>query len=137
MPKEKIYDRRNFLGNAVMTLGAAELAMLGYLSDKFVESSIKISKNKSITNASFDELKQINAGVLNVGYVDAGPVDGKVIVLLHGWPYDIHTYADVAPLLESAGYRVTALLPMNLSRSAGNTKYKDDFSFHDLLFNVF
>ena len=51
-------------------------------------------------------VKQIDAGVLNVGYVDAGPADGPAVVLLHGWPYDIHSYADVAPLLASEGYRV-------------------------------
>jgi pimeloyl-ACP methyl ester carboxylesterase len=55
---------------------------------------------------SFGELKQINAGVLNVGYAETGPVDGPAVVLLHGWPYDIHGYVDVAPLLAAQGYRV-------------------------------
>jgi len=55
---------------------------------------------------SFGPLKQINAGVLDVGYVDVGPPDGQPVVLLHGWPYDIHSYADVAPALSTAGYRV-------------------------------
>jgi pimeloyl-ACP methyl ester carboxylesterase len=54
-------------------------------------------------------LKQIDAGVLNVGYAEAGPTDGPVVLLLHGWPYDIHTYVDVAPMLASAGYR--AIVP--------------------------
>ena len=58
------------------------------------------------TNTSFGSLKQINAGVLNVGYAEAGPTDGPVVILLHGWPYDIHSYVDVAPLLAKAGYRV-------------------------------
>ncbi len=58
------------------------------------------------TNTSFGPLKQIDAGVLNVGYAEDGPADGPVVILLHGWPYDIHTYVDVAPLLASAGYRV-------------------------------
>src|ERR1700730_9629255 len=58
------------------------------------------------TNTSFALLKQIDAGVLNVGYAEAGPADGSVVILLHGWPYDIHSYVDVAPLLASAGYRV-------------------------------
>src|SRR5260221_3001405 len=57
------------------------------------------------TNTSFGSLKQIDAGVLNVGYAEAGPSDGRAVVLLHGWPYDIHSYVDVAPLLASAGYR--------------------------------
>jgi len=61
---------------------------------------------KPETNSSFRSLKQINAGVLNVGYAEDGPADGPAVILLHGWPYDIHTYVDVAPLLASAGYRV-------------------------------
>ena len=55
---------------------------------------------------SFSALKQIDAGVLSVGYAELGPVDGPPVILLHGWPYDIHTYVDVAPLLASKGYRV-------------------------------
>jgi pimeloyl-ACP methyl ester carboxylesterase len=58
------------------------------------------------TNTSFNSLKQIDAGVLNIGYAEAGPTDDPAVVLLHGWPYDIHSYVDVAPLLASAGYRV-------------------------------
>ena len=58
------------------------------------------------TNTSFGSLKQINAGVLNVGYAEAGPPDGPAVMLLHGWPYDIHSYVDVVPRLSQAGYRV-------------------------------
>ena len=58
------------------------------------------------TNTSFASLKEIEAGVLSVGYAEAGRADDPVVFLLHGWPYDIHTYVDVAPLLASAGYRV-------------------------------
>jgi pimeloyl-ACP methyl ester carboxylesterase len=58
------------------------------------------------TNTSFGALKQIDAGVLNVGYAEAGPANGPAVILLHGWPYDIHSYVDVAPLLASKGYRV-------------------------------
>src|SRR3954469_22638076 len=57
-------------------------------------------------NRSFGTLKQVRAGVLNVGYAEAGPADGPVAILLHGWPYDIHAFVDVAPLLAKAGYRV-------------------------------
>ena len=56
--------------------------------------------------ASFANLKRIDAGLLNVGYVDAGPAGGTPVLLLHGWPYDIHTYVDVVPLLAARGYRV-------------------------------
>ena len=51
-------------------------------------------------------VEQVDAGVLNVGYVEAGEATGQPVVLLHGWPYDIHSYADVTPILEAAGYRV-------------------------------
>jgi pimeloyl-ACP methyl ester carboxylesterase len=57
-------------------------------------------------HASFASLKQIDAGALNVGYAEAGPANGPVVMLLHGWPCDIHTYVDVAPLLAAKGYRV-------------------------------
>jgi len=61
---------------------------------------------KAGTNTSFASLKQIDAGVLNVGYAEAGPATGPAVILLHGWPYDIHSYVDVAPLLGARGYRV-------------------------------
>ena len=57
-------------------------------------------------NASFGTLKQIDAGVLNVGYAEAGPADGPPVILLHGWPYDIHSFVDVAPAAGVGGYRV-------------------------------
>src|SRR6266581_9173598 len=58
------------------------------------------------SRTSFASMKQINAGELNIGYVEAGPPDGPAVLLLHGWPYDIHSYVDVAPLLAARGYRV-------------------------------
>jgi pimeloyl-ACP methyl ester carboxylesterase len=58
------------------------------------------------TNTSFHALKQIDAGLLNVGYAEAGPADGLAVILLHGWPYDIYSFVDVAPLLAAKGYRV-------------------------------
>jgi pimeloyl-ACP methyl ester carboxylesterase len=67
---------------------------------------LRIPSIKAGTHTSFTSLKQINAGVLNVGYAEDGPGNGPVAMLLHGWPYDIHTYVDVAPLLAAAGYRV-------------------------------
>jgi pimeloyl-ACP methyl ester carboxylesterase len=101
------YDRRSFLGIAAMSLAAAEFATI---SSAEAQSSMKKPANipaiKPGTNNSFGSLKQIDAGVLNVGYAEAGPADGAAVILLHGWPYDIHSYVDVAPLLASAGYRV-------------------------------
>ncbi|MCU6497698.1 alpha/beta hydrolase [Rugamonas sp. A1-17] len=69
----------------------------------------------------FAAIKQIDAGVLNVGYVDAGPANGPVVILLHGWPYDIHSYVDVVPLLTKAGYRV--IVPH--LRGYGSTRFLD------------
>jgi pimeloyl-ACP methyl ester carboxylesterase len=65
-----------------------------------------IAPIKPGTNTSFGPLKQIDAGRLNVGYAEAGPASGPAVILLHGWPYDIHSFADVTPALASAGYRV-------------------------------
>jgi pimeloyl-ACP methyl ester carboxylesterase len=65
-----------------------------------------MAKPGSAQNTSFPPLKQIDAGLLNVGYAEAGPANGTPVVLLHGWPYDIYSYVDVAPRLVSAGYRV-------------------------------
>jgi pimeloyl-ACP methyl ester carboxylesterase len=56
--------------------------------------------------SDFGELQRVDAGVLNVGYAEAGPADGPAVLLLHGWPYDIHSFVEVAPLLAAAGYRV-------------------------------
>jgi pimeloyl-ACP methyl ester carboxylesterase len=69
-------------------------------------STVSSDPGARTTNASFGPLKQINAGVLSVGYADVGPADGPPVILLHGWPYDIYSFVDVAPLLASAGYRV-------------------------------
>ena len=73
-------------------------------------------------NVTFDQVKQIDAGVLNVGYVEAGPVHGSVVILLHGWPYDIYSFVDTTPLLVLAGYRV--IVPY--LRGFGTTKFLSD-----------
>jgi pimeloyl-ACP methyl ester carboxylesterase len=71
---------------------------------------------------SFGTLAQIDAGSLNVGYVEDGPADGSAILLLHGWPYDIHSYAEVTPMLAAAGYRV--IVPY--VRGYGTTRFLSD-----------
>jgi pimeloyl-ACP methyl ester carboxylesterase len=73
------------------------------------------------------ELRQIDAGPLNVGYVDRGAADGPAVVLLHGWPYDIHSYADVVPLLTAAGHRV--IVPY--LRGFGTTRFLSDETFRN------
>ena len=107
MSEEINHDRRRFLSTAVMTIAAAELGMI--CSADAQSGKINPADATTIkpgTNTSFGSLKQIDAGVLNVGYAEAGPAEGPAVILLHGWPYDIYTYVDVAPLLASAGYRV-------------------------------
>ena len=85
-------DRRTFLANGVVGVAAAQLGVSSPALANPAEAKLP--------------LKQIDAGLLNVGYAEAGPSDGRAVVLLHGWPYDIHSFVDVVPLLASAGYRV-------------------------------
>lgn len=85
------HRRRHVIGAAAAALVIAELGM---------------NRKAQAAQASFGALKQINAGMLNVGYAETGPADGPPVILLHGWPYDIHTYLDAAHLLAAKGYRV-------------------------------
>ena len=87
-------NRRTFLGTAAMSLAGTHWGTTAM-------------EAKANTQAEpFGAIKQIDAGLLNVGYVDLGPREGPAVMLLHGWPYDIHSYVDVAPVLASRGYRV-------------------------------
>ena len=88
-------NRRHFFEAAVVTIAAARLGMIGSAAAQPEKSTMP-----------FAPLKQIDAGVLNIGYAEAGPANGPPVILLHGWPYDIHSYVDVAPLLAARGYRV-------------------------------
>src|ERR1700722_7584554 len=112
--------RRRFLGTAAMTLAAAQFGMMGAAST--LPSTARAASMPPIkpgTNTSFGPIKQMDAGLLNVGYAEAGPADGSPVILLHGWPYDIYSFVDVAPLLASAGYRV--IVPY--LRGSGNTSF--------------
>lgn len=104
-------SRRQLIGLAGRSAGAALLAPGTLLSEGIQspsgnETSTKLPAVKPGTNSSFAAIRQIDAGLLSIGYAEAGPLEGPVVVLLHGWPYDIYSYVDVAPLLVSAGYRV-------------------------------
>jgi pimeloyl-ACP methyl ester carboxylesterase len=86
-----------------------------------------MSTNPPATTASFGPLKQVDAGVLDVGYAEAGPAGGPVVLLLHGWPYDIHSYVEVTPLLAAAGYRV--VVPH--LRGFGTTRFRSGETFRN------
>ena len=120
MSEDVNHHRRRFLGTAAMTIAAAQLVMTGSAGAQPGNARPAVLPAiKPGTNTSFGPLKQIDAGVLNVGYAEAGPADGRVVILLHGWPYDIYSYVDVAPLLASAGYRV--IIPY--LRGYGTTRF--------------
>ncbi len=93
-------NRRRFLGTTAFAIAAAQLGANIAAHAQSGTSPITITPGAA---TSFGPLKQINAGLLNVGYAEAGPADGPPVILLHGWPYDIHSFVDVAPALASAG----------------------------------
>ncbi|WP_459569957.1 alpha/beta fold hydrolase [Cupriavidus sp. 8B] len=120
MTKKINSPRRNFLGVAALTLAAAQYGMLSSARAQTSQSRpAPLPPIKPGTHTSFASLKQIDAGLLNVGYAEAGPADGPAVVLLHGWPYDIHSFVDVTPLLASRGYRV--IVPY--LRGYGSTRF--------------
>lgn len=114
------HQRRRFFGIAAMTIAAAEFGVSTIVNAQ--TPAVSPASVKAGGHTSFAALKQIKAGVLDVGYAEAGPADGPVVLLVHGWPYDIHSYVDVAPILADAGYRV--LIPY--LRGYGSTRFLSD-----------
>jgi pimeloyl-ACP methyl ester carboxylesterase len=107
MPDGSNFDRRRLFGTAAMTMAAAGLGMVRSARAQSSKTEPAAPPRiKEGTNTSLGHLEQIDAGLLNVGYADVGPAAGPAVVLLHGWPYDIHAFVDVAPLLAAKGYRV-------------------------------
>ena len=90
-------SRGRFLNASATTLAVTQLALVKSADAQAVQTG---------SHTSFASLRQINAGLLNVGYAESGPSTGPAVILLHGWPYDIHSFVDVAPLLATSGYRV-------------------------------
>ncbi|QEC80530.1 alpha/beta hydrolase [Mucilaginibacter ginsenosidivorax] len=121
------FDRRRFLSAAAISLAAGPLAMLGSANAKASPAHAPVTNKAKQANASFGTIKQIDAGLLNVGYAEAGPANGPVVILLHGWPYDIHSFADVAPLLAAKGYRV--IVPH--LRGHGTTRFLSAATFRN------
>ena len=113
-------ERRRFLGGAAVSLAATQLGAVTSAQASFSGAAASaLPPIAPATNTTFAPLKQIDAGVLNVSYAEAGSANGPAVVLLHGWPYDIYSYVDVAPLLASAGYRV--IIPY--ARGYGSTRF--------------
>jgi pimeloyl-ACP methyl ester carboxylesterase len=129
MSEEINHERRRFIGTVATALAAAQFGMID--SAAAAQSSnanpATVPPIKPGTNTSFSSLKQIDADVLNVGYAEAGPAAGPVVILLHGWPYDIHSYVDVVPWLASAGYRV--IVPY--LRGYGPTRFLSSETFRN------
>ncbi|MDP9079639.1 MAG: alpha/beta hydrolase [Bacteroidota bacterium] len=129
MLKQLNYDRRRFLGAAAVTIVAGPLFMIGSAKAQSTEiNPVKKPKTARQGNSAvFDIIKQLDAGVLNIGYAEAGPADGAAVILLHGWPYDIYSFADVAPLLAAKGYRV--IIPY--LRGFGTTRFLSNATFRN------
>jgi pimeloyl-ACP methyl ester carboxylesterase len=114
----KIFGRRRFLGIAAGGLATAQLVPVQAANARLVlDRPIELVRLEAPGSVSL--LKQIDAGVLNVGYAEAGPLDGPAAILLHGWPYDIHSFDEVTPRLASAGFRV--IVPY--ARGYGSTNF--------------
>ncbi|MGE8565668.1 MAG: alpha/beta fold hydrolase [Achromobacter sp.] len=113
-------QRRRLLATT-STLAAASLLNLAASGSAMAKAAAPSSSNTAGGGSAtpFSDIRQIRAGTLDVGYVDVGPANGPVAVLLHGWPYDIHAFADVAPRLTAAGYRV--IIPY--LRGYGSTRF--------------
>src|SRR4051812_48627801 len=128
MPEKVNVDRRHFLGTAAVTVVAAELAIIGSANAQSSNMGATVeTAAASATKTSVLSLKQIDAGVLSIGYSEAGPSAGPAVILLHGWPYDIHSFDEVTPLLASAGYRV--LVPY--LRGYGPTRFLSSAAFRN------
>ena len=128
MSDEIDHKRRRFFGTAAMTIAAAQFGLNS--SAEAQQERRKTSDTRGFKpgdNTSFASLKQVDAGLLNIGYAEAGPADGEPVILLHGWPYDIYSFIDVAPLLASAGYRV--IVPY--LRGYGSTRFLSDATFRN------
>jgi pimeloyl-ACP methyl ester carboxylesterase len=128
MSEDINHHRRRFLGTAALTIAAAQFVTIGSAgAQPSTARPAALPTIKPGTNTSFSPLKQIDAGLLNVGYAEAGPAAGPAVILLHGWPYDIHSFVDVAPLLASAGYRV--IVPY--LRGYGTTRFLSSETFRN------
>jgi pimeloyl-ACP methyl ester carboxylesterase len=120
--------RRLLFGAAAATVAAAQLGVTGSAPAQTGETKgARLPAARPGTNTSFGTIRQIDAGVLSVGYAEVGPADGPAVLLLHGWPYDIQSFVDVAPLLASAGHRVV----VPYLRGYGATRFLSSGTFRN------
>jgi pimeloyl-ACP methyl ester carboxylesterase len=127
MSEEVNRQRRSFLGSAAASVAAAELAFMGVAQAADGNQSVKPTAGSSAKLQKLEPIRQIAAGELDVGYYEAGPVDGIPVLLMHGYPYDIHSYAEVAPMLAARGCRV--IVPH--LRGHGSTRFLDSATPRD------
>ena len=120
-------SRRRLLAMAGVSAGATLLGRRSLFAEQRGAVPAMVNTAANAKNTSFGPLKQIDAGPLNVGYAEAGPANGPAVILLHGWPYDIYSFVEVAPILASAGYRV--IVPY--VRGYGTTRFKSDATFRN------
>ncbi|TPL88140.1 alpha/beta hydrolase [Mesorhizobium sp. B2-3-14] len=120
-PEEINHHRRRLFGVAAATIAAAQLGAIR-VAEAQGDGSKRTASPMLKARTSFSSMKQIDADLLSVGYAEDGPADGPPVILLHGWPYDIYSYVDVAPLLANAGYRV--IVPY--LRGYGTTRFLSD-----------
>ena len=99
-------SRRRLLAMSSVSAVATLLAGLGRFTSSGNAKAADLLTTTFRTNTSFGPIEQIDSGLLNVGYAESGPANGPPVILLHGWPYDIYSFVDVAPLLAARGYRV-------------------------------
>lgn len=119
MPDKFIFDRRHFLSDAFKAMVFTELSVNGITNSHNYKTNYVANAQPGAKEISFETIKQIDAGVLNIGYADEGKTNGTPVILLHGWPYDIHSFVEVVPILVSKGYRV--IIPY--LRGYGTTRF--------------
>ncbi|NWA24896.1 alpha/beta hydrolase [Pseudomonas gingeri] len=118
--KSHAEQKRRLIGPSVLAFTLMQFGVFGMANAQASDAKVSAPAATSVVAASpFGPLKHINAGLLDVAYAETGPADGPVVILLHGWPYDIHSYDEVAPLLSAKGYRV--LMPY--ARGYGETHF--------------
>ncbi|GGC70946.1 alpha/beta fold hydrolase [Undibacterium terreum] len=118
---EIVNSRRRSLLSGVLAAAGLVAAEMPFVKAAYAAAS------PANSSQALAPIKQIRAGELDMGYFEAGPAKGKPVILLHGWPYDIHSYADVVPLLTAAGYRV--IVPY--LRGYGTTRFLSDTAFRN------